>query len=111
MVTPRVTVRAAPRSIAAARIDPPLHYLSYRPRTGRYHLLAIWGHTSTGEGHGGGGGGGSHASPVQCVYTVLDGLTGNEVERLRPLTRARAEGLFTELRNRVQAMNARDAKP
>ena len=56
--------------------NPPLNYLSYRPR-GRYSLLAIWGWSARPEW--------TRNSSMACVFTILDTLTGAEVERFRPM--------------------------
>ena len=92
------------RETTRADLNPPLNHLAYRPRDGRYCLLATWGYTIRPQARETGGGVFS-----RCELTVLDSATGEAVERMRPMRAGEAERIAVVLRERVQRLNRADA--
>lgn len=78
-------------------ISPPLGYLSYVPKRGRYSLLAVWGYGLSS---------GSSNRDAGCRFTIIDS-EGVEVEKLALKSRSKAEAAFPGLRYQVQRMNKR----
>lgn len=79
-------------------VDPPLDYLSYHPREGPFHLLAVWGYSAVARREG----------MARCDFLIVDAETGRVQEEIRNKSRRRAELLAPELRRRIRALNARE---
>jgi hypothetical protein len=79
-------------------LRPRLNHLSYRPPRGRYHVLVVWGFTSDG----------ADREPVGA-FSILDTVTGDEVERANPARLTRAAKVAERMREQAQRMNRADA--
>ena len=91
------------RETTRADLSPALNHLAYRPRAGRYCVLATWGYLISPQPSTGSG------MRPRCELTVLDCETGQAVERMGPMRASEAERIAVVLRERVQRLNRADA--
>jgi hypothetical protein len=89
------------REIAPRAVDPPLNYLSYRPRGELYHVGTVWGYASMGERR------------VTCIFSIYDTLTGATYLKSKAYYRHNAELVANTWRDLCKKMNreARELRP